>query len=94
MSQIQNEKKPTNNGGTPPKPPTSTTSEASTRAPRVARKVFIVASPSGTAITPNIIEFASRAEAEKFLNSDPAAPKDFRVFVGTEVLRKQKISLR
>jgi len=91
MSLFQNEKKP--NGGAPPKLP-ETALAPEEKAARSPRKVFIVGSPSGTAIAPSIIEFSSRADAEKYLNTDPNAPKDFRVFVGTEVLRKQKISLR
>ena len=55
-------------------------------AKRTARKVYIV--------TGDIREFKNAAEAEKFLNADPSAPKEFTVIKGLKVEKKQKVSLR
>lgn len=53
---------------------------------RESRKVYIVVG--------EIREFKNAAEAEKFLNTDPTAPKDFAVIKGLKVEKKQKVSLR
>lgn len=39
-------------------------------------------------------EFKNAAEAEKFLNKDPSAPKEFVVIKGKKVEKKAKVSLR
>ncbi len=53
---------------------------------RVSRKVYIV--------TGDIREFKNAAEAERFLNADENAPREFAVIKGLRVEKKQKVSLR
>lgn len=60
--------------------------EAEAEAAKKSRKVYIVV---GT-----VLEFGNAAAAEKFLNQDASAPKDFTVIKGSKIEKKQKTSLR
>ena len=61
------------------------------KAPRVAKQVFVIYAPVMVALdvtaTPVIKEFKNRAEAEKWLNTDATAPKDFTVIIGNKLER-------
>lgn len=66
-------------------PDTSETAEEEEKKER--QKVYIIVG--------QVREFKNPAEAEKFLNKDPAAPKgDYVVIKGKQVVRKAKVSLR
>lgn len=68
-------------------PATDAAATAATDAePKERQRVYIVV---GT-----IHEFKNASEAEKFLNKDPAAPKEFVVIKGKKVEKKAKVSLR
>lgn len=54
--------------------------------PKERQRVYIVVG--------QVHEFKNASEAEKFLNKDPAAPKDFVVIKGKKVEKKAKVSLR
>lgn len=54
--------------------------------PKERQRVYIVGG--------QVHEFKNASEAEKFLNKDPAAPKDFVVIKGKKVEKKAKVSLR
>jgi hypothetical protein len=83
-------------GSTPPPPPAVAASDKTSdkaqvevdgeKKNRVSRRVYIVEGA--------IREFKNAAEAEKFLNTDAAAPKEFAVIKGIRVEKKQKVSLR
>ena len=53
---------------------------------RIAKKIYIV---EGT-----VHEFANAKEAEKYLNTDPAAPAAYKVIKGNLIEQRKKISLR
>ena len=75
--------------GAAAKPPTiagAVASVAEEKEKRASRKVYIVVG--------GVKEFKSAVEAEKYLNTDPAAPRDFTVIKGTAVEQKQRVSLR
>lgn len=55
--------------------------------PKERQKVYIIVG--------EVHEFKNPAEAEKYLNKDPAAPKEnYTVIKGKKVERKAKVSLR
>ncbi len=66
--------------------PTTRTNGTPEEKTRISRKVYIC--------TGDVREFKNAAEAEKFLNTDPNAPKEFAVIKGTKIEKKQKVSLR
>ena len=78
------------NGTVATKPPAASSeppvAPAEEKEKRASRKVYIVVG--------GVKEFKSAAEAEKYLNSDPAAPRDFTVIKGPAVEQKQRVSLR
>ena len=53
---------------------------------RAGRKVYVVVG--------DVRAFKSVVDAEKFLNTDPTAPRDFTVIRGMAVEKKQRVSLR
>jgi hypothetical protein len=53
---------------------------------RTPKKIYVVAG--------SIYEFANAREAEKFLNTDNRAPRDYTVIKGNAVEQKKKVSLR
>ena len=54
--------------------------------PKERQRVYIVVG--------QVHEFKNASEAEKFLNKDPSAPKEFVVIKGKKVEKKAKVSLR
>ncbi len=84
--------------GTVAKPPVAPSETAGAAAPagapvpteekekRASRKVYVVEG--------GVRAFKSAVEAEKYLNTDPAAPRDFTVIKGLAVEQKQRVSLR
>jgi hypothetical protein len=89
-TQVKDTKVTNGHAAKPPVAATETTgagaAPAEEKEKRGSRKVFIVVG--------DVHAFKSAAEAEKFLNTDPAAPRDFTVIKGTAVEQKQRVSLR
>lgn len=82
---------PNGNKATDNRPPAGQTG-AKTKGPRTERKVYVIYLATGGGSI-NIVDFKSRSEAEKFLNGVDA-PREFDVFVGQRIERKQRVSLR
>jgi hypothetical protein len=66
-------------------PPAGAAADAA-KAERISKKVYIVEGA--------VHEFANAREAEKFLNTDPAAPATYKAIKGNLQEPKKKISLR
>lgn len=79
---------------TPPtegtKPPEGATPPAE-ETKRTPKEIYICFVDAGKLI---VKPFANARDAEKFLNTDAAAPAEFKVIKGNLIEKKQKVSLR
>lgn len=75
------------------------TDEEANKSTREPRKMFIIYAASPDPSSPVVLvvkEFKNKAEAAKFINDDPEAPKpgSYRTFYGMEIVQKTRISFR
>jgi hypothetical protein len=66
--------------------PAATPSAEAPKRKAAPRKVYICVG--------DVKELESITEAEKYLNGDPAAPREFTVIKGLRIDKKQRVSLR